>query len=331
MKKRFAVLIAMILTLSTIFAGCGAQEAKIEPQTVKIATLAGPTGMGMAPMMNDDKEIAEGVKLDFTLATSPDKVVGDVINGTYQIAGLPTNTAAVVYNKTGGKVVLGAVNTLGTLSIVGDKSVEGITSIADLKGNTIGVVGQGAVPEYVLRALLEKNGLNPDTDVTLKWYAEHAEAAAALVSGEVQIAMLPQPYATSALTQNQNLVQLIDLNTAWEEAYGCQMEMGCVVVNKEWADTNPELLKKFMDEYKVSVDEIKTDDDQAAKQVVQAGILQNEDMAKKVIPNCALTFISAQDAKEDLNTFLQTLYNFNPESVGGTLPALDSDFYSLSW
>jgi NitT/TauT family transport system substrate-binding protein len=329
MKKKLAILLALIIGLMCILTGCG--EEKIDPQTVKIAALSGPTGMGMAPMMVDKPTLADGVDLDFTLATSADQITADIINGTYQIAAVPTNLAATLYNKTNGKVILGAVNTLGTLSIVSDSSLN-INSLADLKGQTIGATGQGAVPEYVLKSLLTANGINPDTDVTIQWYGEHAEAAAALASGEIQIAMLPQPFATTTLAQNSNLTASIDLNQAWSDANnGQQMEMGCIVVNKEWADNNPALVKKFMEAYKASIETINSDSDEAAQYVADAGIIPKKELAKKAIPNCAITFISAQDSKKDLNGFLTTLYNYNPASVGGSVPAEDSSFFSLTY
>lgn len=329
MKKKLAILLALIIGLMCILTGCG--EEKIDPQTVKIAALSGPTGMGMAPMMVDKPTLADGVDLDFTLATSADQITADIINGTYQIAAVPTNLAATLYNKTNGKVILGAVNTLGTLSIVSDSSLN-INSLADLKGQTIGATGQGAVPEYVLKSLLTASGINPDTDVTIQWYGEHAEAAAALASGEIQIAMLPQPFATTTLAQNSNLTASIDLNQAWSDANnGQQMEMGCIVVNKEWADNNPALVKKFMEAYKASIETINSDSDEAAQYVADAGIIPKKELAKKAIPNCAITFISAQDSKKDLNGFLTTLYNYNPASVGGSVPAEDSSFFSLTY
>lgn len=331
MKKKFAVLIAMILGIAMVLGGCGAQEeANIEAQTVKIAVLSGPTGMGMAEMMVEKPELADGVELDFTLATAADQIIADIINGTYQVAAVPTNLAATLYNKTDGAVVLGCVNTLGNLTIVGTKDQE-VGSLKDLKGKTIGATGQGANPEYILKALLEKNGLDPDTDVTIQWYSEHAEAAAALASGEIQIAMLPQPFATSAQAQNPDLTELVDLNTAWEEAYGSQLEMGCVVVNKEWAENNSALLKKFMDAYRESVESITADTEESAQYVVDAGIMTSVELAEKAIPNCAITFIAPDEAKDDLNNYLQILYDFNASAVGGELPATDSDFYSLSW
>ncbi len=332
-KKRWLAVVGCLLAVVLMSAGCSTkqveEEPKPEPQTVKIAALSGPTGMGMAEMIAEGVELGEQVEPEWTIATAPDQVTAGIINGDYQIAAVPTNLAATLYNKTEGKVILGAVNTLGTLSIVADKS-ENINSMADLKGKTIYATGQGSTPEYVLNYLLDKNGLIPGTDVTIEWFGEHSEAAAKLASGEGSIAMLPQPFATATLAKNENLKVAVDMTDAWEKATdGTKLEMGCVVVNKEWAEKNPTIVKKFMEAYKTSVETINVADERAANNVVEAKIMDNQQMAQKAIPNCSIVFITPSDAKEDLQKYFDVLASFEPKSVGGKVPG--EDFYGLTY
>lgn len=332
-KKRWLAVVGCLLAVVLMSAGCSMkqveEEPKPEPQTVKIAALSGPTGMGMAEMIAEGVELGEQVEPEWTIATAPDQVTAGIINGDYQIAAVPTNLAATLYNKTEGKVILGAVNTLGTLSIVADKS-ENINSMADLKGKTIYATGQGSTPEYVLNYLLDKNGLIPGTDVTIEWFGEHSEAAAKLASGEGSIAMLPQPFATATLAKNENLKVAVDMTDAWEKATdGTKLEMGCVVVNKEWAEKNPTIVKKFMEAYKTSVETINVADERAANDVVEAKIMDNQQMAQKAIPNCSIVFITPSDAKEDLQKYFDVLASFEPKSVGGKVPG--EDFYGLTY
>ncbi|MEG0680165.1 MAG: MqnA/MqnD/SBP family protein [Eubacterium sp.] len=326
MKKRLTVLGCVLVALLMV-SGCVTQ--KVEPQTVKIAALSGPTGMGMAQMIADGVDLGEQIIPEFTVATAPDQVTASVINGDYQIAAIPTNLAATLYNKTEGAVILGAVNTLGTLSIVADES-ENIASIADLKGKAIYATGQGSTPEYVLNYLLEKNGLQPGRDVTINWLGEHSEAAAKLASGEGTIAILPQPFATTVLAKNTKLKIVVDMTSAWEKATdGTKLEMGCVVVNKEWAEKNKSIVKKFMDAYKTSVETINVADERAGQCVVTAGIIPDLKLAQKAIPNCSIVFITPADAKKDLQNYFDILANFELKSVGGKVPG--EDFYGLTY
>lgn len=326
MKKLVSALCVLVLSLG-LLAGC-AQES-VEPQTVKVAALSGPTGIGMAQMIVDGVDLGKDVTTEFTVATAPDQVVASVINGDYQIAAIPTNTAATIYNKTNGAIVLGAVNTLGTLSIVADSS-QNITSIADLKGKTIVASGQGSTPEYVLNYLLSKAGLTPGTDVTIQWVSEHSEAAAKLASGEATVALLPQPFATATLAKKSSLAIAVDITKAWEDATdGTQLEMGCIVVNKEWAQKNKTVFSNFMKAYQKSVDTINKADSTAGDYVVKAGIMENAALAQKAIPNCAITLISPKDAKSDLQNYYNTLSSYDAKSVGGKVP--DDTFYSITY
>ena len=193
-------------------------EAPAEKIDIRVAALKGPTAMGMVKLM-DDAEKGEGANnYIFTLAGAPDELTGPIIQGEFDIAAVPTNLAAVLYNKTEGKVKLAALNTLGVLYVV--ERGDTIQSVADLKGKTIYSSGQGAVPEYALNYVLEKNGLKPGEDVTVEYKSEHAEIATLLAAGNAQVALLPQPFVTATLAQNENLRVALDLTEAWDAATG---------------------------------------------------------------------------------------------------------------
>ncbi|PKM59827.1 MAG: ABC transporter substrate-binding protein, partial [Firmicutes bacterium HGW-Firmicutes-4] len=192
--RKLMILAGLMLVMILGFTACQAKPA--EPQTVKVGTLAGPTGMGMAEMIVNGVDLGENVTTEFTVAGAPDQLTASVISGEFQIAALPSNLAAVLFNKTEGQVVLGSVNTLGVLYIVADETA-GVASIADLKGKTIVASGQGSTPEYVLNYLLQKNGLTPGVDVTINYVAEHSEAVTQLAAGQATIAMIPEPFVTT--------------------------------------------------------------------------------------------------------------------------------------
>ena len=120
------------------------------------------------------------------------------MKGELDMACVPANLAAVLYQKTEGDIVTLAVNTLGVLYIV--ENGNAVQSMADLAGKAIVASGVNSTPEYALRYLLSENGIDPDTDVTIDWKSEHSECVAALATGSATIAMLPQPFVTVAQT-----------------------------------------------------------------------------------------------------------------------------------
>ena len=90
---------------------------KQDKTTLNDAALKGPTGMGMIKLIDDADKGNTKNEYKITLAGSPDEITGKIVSGEIQIAALPINLAANLYNKTNGKVQLLALNTLGVLYV----------------------------------------------------------------------------------------------------------------------------------------------------------------------------------------------------------------------
>ena len=294
-----------------------------EKPVLRIGTLKGPTGMGMVQLMENDELEASTIDYTFNIVGAPDQLVGEIVKGNVDIAAVPSNLAAVLDVKTEGKVQLLAVNTLGVLYIV--ENGETINSLEDLKGQTILASGKGASPEYVINFLLAENGLTDD--VTVEYVMEHAEVSTKTVTGDAPISLLPQPFVTSTLLASETSRIAIDLTSEWEKATdGSMLPMGAIVVNRAYAEANPEVIKAFMAEYKASVDFVNASPAEAGILVEKFGILPKAVLATKAIPFCNITLIDAQSSKTDVMKFLEILHGYNPKSVGGKLPE-DSFFY----
>ena len=315
------------LTVETDGAGEGIKVEFKERTPINIGVLKGPTGMGATKLMEDDSIEESSNDYTFTVASSPDELTAKIISGELDIASVPTNLASVLYNKTEGGVKMLAVNTLGVLHLIHDKSVE-INSIEDLKGKTIYSTGQGATPEYVIDFILKQNGID---DVKVEYMQEHAELATALISGDVSIGILPEPNVTTALSKNDKLQHGLDLTKEWEKACkgtefeGSLLSMGCVIVRTEFLNENKDAVDDFLDEYKDSINFANENIDMASTKIEKYGIIPSEDLAKKAIPNCNMVYIDNEEMKNSISRFLEVLYNANPKAVGGKLP--DEEFY----
>lgn len=325
MKKKLSVFLAALLVITGLTACGQKQSVSEEPAvTARVAALKGPTSMGMVKMMADQKDAKEK-DYEFTIAGSPDEIAPKFLKGDFDIAAMPSNLASILYNKSQGKVQTLAVNTLGVLYLV--ENGESIKSIADLKGRTVYSSGKGAVPEYAFNYILKANGLNPDTDLKVEYKSEHTEALAALIGDKSGVAVLPQPFATVASLKNKKLRPALDLTKEWDKAgkdSKSAMITGVVVVNKDFAAKYPEKIKKFMADYKTSVDYTNKNIDDAAKLIEENNIVPAA-VAKKAIPQCNITYIDGSDMKDKLSGYLQVLFEANPKSIGGKMPA--DDFY----
>lgn len=325
MKKKLAVFLAALLVITGLTA-CGQKEKTTsEPAvTAKVAALKGPTSMGMVKMMADQKDAKEK-DYDFTIASSPDEIAPKFLKGEFDIVALPSNLASILYNKSQGKLQVLAINTLGVLYLM--ENGDTIKSVADLKGKTVYSSGKGAVPEYAFNYILKANGLNPDTDLRVEYKSEHTGALAALLNDKSGLAVLPQPFATVASLKNKGLRPALDLTKEWDKASKnakSTMITGVVVVNKDFAAKYPEKIKKFMADYKASIDYTNDNIDDAAKLIEENDIVPAA-VAKKAIPQCNITYVDGSDMKDKLSGYLQVLFEANPKSIGGKMPA--DDFY----
>lgn len=335
MKKTGALLLALSLMVSA-FVGCasgqaepqGQTETAGEPMDVNVVAMKGPTAMGMVQFMDEaDKGNVTTNNYNFSIAASADEVTPMIAQGTADIAAVPANLASVLYNNTDGGVRVLAINTLGVLYIV--ETGDGIQSVADLEGKTIYASGKGSTPEYALNYVLKQNDLDPSSDVTIEWMSEQTECVAALANSEDAIAMLPQPFVTTAQSKNSDIRVALDLTEEWDALQEnaqtpSTLCTGVVVARTEFAEEHPEVIRDFLDKYEASVAYVNENVDAAAALVGQYDIV-TEEVAKTALPECHIVCITGDEMKEKLSGYLSVLAEENAQSVGGTLPA--DDFY----
>lgn len=293
--------------------------------TIRIGALSGPTAMGLVKLMDDAEQgTAENTYEFAELSSDPSAFVAPLTKGELDIAAVPSNLASVLYNNTEGGIQVLAINNLCVLNIV--ERGDSIQTMADLKDKKIYATGQGAVPEYTLRYLLNQNEIDPDADVEIQWCADTTEALSYVSSDEAAIAMLPQPFVTVALSQVEDLRLAIDLNEEWNSLNnGCKQVTGVVVVRKEFAEEHPAAVETFLKEYEASVNYTSEDAEGAAALIEKYGIVPKAPVALKALPGCHLKYESGSEMKNSLEGFLQILYDENPKAVGGSLPG--EDFY----
>ncbi|MDO4542874.1 MAG: ABC transporter substrate-binding protein, partial [Bacillota bacterium] len=284
-----------------------------------VATLKGPTGMDMAEVMKENNG-----QYDFELASSPDEITGSIISGDIDIAAVPTNLAATLYQKTNGQIQIAAVNTLGVLYIL--EKGDSINSMADLSGKTILTAGQGTTAEYVLNYL--KNALYIDENITVDFASEHSEVATKAQAGEYDIVVLPEPYVTSLTTADSDFRIALDLTEEWENTGAGQLAMGCLVVQKDFSEQNPEALADFMSAYERSVDYVNSNPAEAATDMESFDIIKAA-VAEKAIPNCNIVYITGTEMQDALDSFYNVIFEADPQSVGGALPT--EDLYLLNF
>lgn len=315
MKKALIICLALILTFSMIACAKTQQNNEQPAEPVRVAALAGPTGMGLAYMMQDMQD-----RYTVELFTAPDQVTAKIINGEVDIAAVPINLASVLCKKTEGKVNVIAINTLGVLYVLENGNT--INSIADLAGKTIWSTGEGSTPEYILNYLLEANGLTDS--VKVEYISDNAELIAKLADGSAEVALLPEPHVSIATAQNENVRVALKVNDLWSEKNDTKLLQGVYIVRSDYLASNKEQVDAFLKDAAESAKKVVSEEDAAAVVVAQ-GIIGKEPIAKRAIPNCNITLITGAEMKASVSAMLKVLFDANPKSIGGAMPG--DDFY----
>lgn len=330
LKRLSALMLAMLLLLS--FAACGGKDGGEDsdvtdaPETnyerevkTKIAALNGPTGLGLAEIKAD-----RSYAYDVEYYSDPQEVGPLLIKGEVDIAALPLNMAANLYKKTDGKIKMLAINTLGVLHVLSKD--DSIKSVADLKGKTVYSSGQGATPEYIVNYILRKNGLEPGKDVTIEYKTAHNELATLAVEGSVDICILPEPFASKVLAKNESYKRVLDLTAEWGKVSSAKLAQGCLVARADYLEQNPEIIKEFMSFYEASVNFVNNENNAGAVFLAKNGYFDTPQLAADTIPNCNIVFITGEEMKKTATENFTVLFEANPASVGGEIPA-DALYY----
>ena len=337
MKKVLALALVLVLMVGAI-ASCGKESKGNTPQInngkendeglkggkLNITAIAGPTGVGMVNLMQNSADEKTTNTYTFNVVSDPTQAVAAITNGTADVAAVPTNLAATLYKKTNGKVQVLAVNTLGVLSIL--ENGESIQSVKDLKGKTIytDAKNKGANPEYILRYLLEQNGLNPDEEVRIEFAAD---IDAAVANGDAKIALVPEPKASTYMMQNKSIRRALNLTDEWNKVSDddCALMMGCVIARTDFVEKNPDAITLFLEDYKASIQAAQTDVETTATLCETYQIIPKAAVARQALPNCGLTYVTGDAMKKQLSAYLKVLFDYDAKVVGGALPG--DDFY----
>ncbi len=304
------------------------QPTSSEPVDVRALALKGATAMGMVEFMNS----AESGNLtdnnySFQIITDTSEIAPMLVKEEIDIAAVPANLASVLYNNTDGDVQVIAINTLGVLYIV--ENGNSITSLDDLRGKTIYATGNNAVPEYTLRYILSAGGINPDSDVTIEWKSEPAEVLSSIAATPGAIAMLPEPFVTTAMNSTEGFNVVLDLTDEWNklqdgEEIPSTSITGVVIARTAFIEENPEAVEAFLSHYENSVNFVNENVEEGAKLIGQYEIV-SEEVALTAIPKCNISFIAGSEMYDLLSGYLNVLFEQNPTSIGETLPG--DDFY----
>ncbi|MDX9846980.1 MAG: MqnA/MqnD/SBP family protein [Tenuifilaceae bacterium] len=310
----------LFLLISTIFLGCN--QGSKSKDYVTIATLKGPSAMGMIKLI-DSLNHTSDKRIRVEILNEPIQVRKMVIDGTADFAILPTTMAAILYNR-GIDYQLAAIPVWGTLYLFGTDTT--ITAWNMLRGKTINLMGKGMTPDVLFKHLLIENGINPDVDVRLDYrFPTHIDLANAVAAGQAKLGVISEPLVSLVMERNSKIKAIFDLNAEWQKVMDMPIAQTAFLVKGELANANKELVDRILKSYDYSTQWVNQNPDSAAHLIVKYDILPSVEVARKSIPRSNLYFSRVRSIRMEIESYLNVFYQMNPDIVGGRLP--DENFY----
>lgn len=320
--KRFSAFITAVLMLIS-FAGCtgtGENETTsvtesttsyIREVKTKIASLSGPLGIGIAKLCAD-----RDYAYDSTVYNDAAEITELLKNGGADIAVLPVNTAAALFNETEGAIKFLAVNNSAVFHII--ENGKEIKSIDDLKGKKIYTLGEGSMPEFLLGYILSENGL--DGKVTVEYKADFEEIKALADDGTAAVIMLPEPYAAMLVSGTEGMRYALDLADEWKKICDTPFAQSVIVARTEYIEQNPAYIDSFLMQNEISLNFLIENPMAAPDLLTKAGSFSSPELVNAALAGCNPLFMKGESMKNAVSAVLEMLYNANPESIGGKLP-----------
>lgn len=315
------------LAALSLCAGLHAAGKKDAPEAAVIGTLNGPSGIPSAYLMDNVRELG-GVPVSYETFATASQMLPKLLSGELAAGFLPPNVAAKVFTTGNGAVVSLGVAGDGMLSLIsGDPSVQGI---ADLRGRRVAVAGQGATPEYVLRYILAKNGIPEGSgaqSVELDFSIPNNEIAAAVISGKISCAVVPEPFSTVAVAKDPSVRRVLDLQEEFIRAGGSARDypMTLIVGRADFVRKHPEFASGLQEKYNEAQAWTKQNPQQAGESAQRHNLGLAAQIVAQAIPFAHFTYEDAASSRKRVEDLLAVFLRFAPESVGGALPA--ADFY----
>lgn len=326
MKKYITMILSVLLGL-TLLVGCnksiddGSKPSKEEKTTVskevKIATPDGLPSVAIAKIAKENPEIKEGYNLTYTVEKTSESLSTAVMKEDVDIAIVPSNMAAIAYNKTSNYKIAGTVG-MGSFYLV---STEDISDFKDLAGKEVGNTGKGLTPDITVQTVLKEKNINLE-DVKFNYVNSASELVPLVATGKINTAFVPEPALTGLMTKNENVKIIKSLNDGWKEVSGSKQgyPQSTLIVKADFVKNNKEFVDAFLGQLSNSIEWANKNHDEVGEYAKVIGVSTEPKAISKSIERANLKFVPIKDMVEDYTNYYQKLFDFDAKTVGGKLP-----------
>ncbi|WP_160685219.1 ABC transporter substrate-binding protein [Clostridium sp. C2-6-12] len=325
MKKKVSLFLAMILSMLT-FIGCGnnnvaQNETKKETIEVKEINFVAPDGLpsiAVAKLIKEKPEIKAGYNVNYTVEKNSESLSTSVMKGEPDIAVVPSNLAAIAFNKNKQYKIAGTVG-FGSFYI---GSTNENQTIDNLKGKEVYNIGKGLTPDIITRTILKDKGIDVDKDINFSYVDGVNELAPIILSGKTQYAVIPEPALSTVQMKNDKFKIMLDLNEEWKKINNSKFgyPQSTIIVKKDLYENNKEFVKAFLDKVKAGIEWAYTDKETLGTYCEEIGISAKKPIIVKALDKSNIKYVDIKDSSKEYKTYFEKLNQFDPKTIGGSIP-----------
>ena len=311
MKKISTLILTIILVVN--LTGCSLSK------DVRVKTYNGLPAISICKLIKEEENIKSSYKTSYTIESNDKKLVESLNKKEVDIALIPTDMAAKVYNKNSSYQICASIGQGSYYLVTSDPEVRGFNST--LINKEIAIAGENSMTDNIVKAILKKNNID-ETLVKFKYTNTVPELVKTLTLGEIYTGIVPETSLTSLLYKHSGLKILASINDAYENTFDISegYPQFSVIVRKDFAKNNKEYVNKFLSKLKESIEFVNNNPLQAGAYGEELKIPIKPQILSKAIKRCNLKFIEIDKFKQNYEYFFDILYNYNNEAVGGTVP-----------
>lgn len=323
MKKlnRILSLVLMAVFSVFLFIGCNTskkEEAKApdEKTSIEIVVPDGLPAISIVKMIKEKPEISKNLNINYSIVKGSDALVSKVLKGEGDICIVPSNVAAIAYNKEVGYKLAGTVG-FGSLYVI--SSDDSVKTLSDLKGKDVYNVGQGLTPDLIFKIILQNNGINPEKDLTLSYVNAASELAPLFIEEKAKYAVVPEPMLTQIMTKKPDTKIVASLNDQWKEMSDSEMgyPQSSVIVKEDLVNNHFDDVQKILKEIDNSTKWANENREEAGSFAEEVGITGKKEIIAKSLERANLNYVSAVDSESAYIGYYDKIYSLEPKAIGG--------------
>lgn len=321
--KKIMFIIGLIVIGTLFLIGCTSDiKDNVEPKAIvskeiKVIIPDGLPTISIAKLAQENITVKEGYNIEYNIQSTPETLSTSIMKEEADIAIVPSNMAAIAYNKTNNYQIAGTVG-YGSFYLV---STENINEFEDLVDKDVWNTGKGLTPDLTVKNILTFKGIDPNR-INFNYVGSTNELVPLLIAGKAKIGFVPEPALTSLIDKNPKIKIIKGLNDTWKELYDSEMgyPQSTIIVKSSFAKDNKDFIEAFLGQLSNSINWANLNGEDAGKYAQTLGASINPSTMNSSLERANSKFIKVDNSINDYNDYYSSLLKLDPKSLGGKMP-----------